>query len=258
MKISIIIPVYNSNQILDELIERINNVLHQINLKSSSEVIMVNDFSTDNSWHKIKEISKKNQNIKGLNLTENFGQHNALLAGLNLCSGENVITLDDDLQHPPEFFPEILEKLKEHEVCYTNYRNRKHLTWKKIVSKLNNIVSSFLLGKPLHIYMSSFRGLKREIVLEIIKFKESNVYLDGLIIQSTKKIGMITVDHHARKKGESNYTFKKLLILWSNMIMNFSFLPFRSASLIGISLKFFIKLIRRGNKKKQYQILEQI
>ena len=111
MKISIIIPVYNSNQILDELIERINNVLHQINLKSSSEVIMVNDFSTDNSWQKIKEISKKNQNIKGLNLTENFGQHNALLAGLNLCSGENVITLDDDLQHPPEFFPEILEEL---------------------------------------------------------------------------------------------------------------------------------------------------
>ena len=80
---------------------------------------------------------------------------------LNYSNGRFVITLDDDLQHPPEFFPNILEKLKEHDVCYTNYRNRKHLIWKKIVSNLNNIVSSFLLGKPLHIYMSSFRGLKK-------------------------------------------------------------------------------------------------
>tara|TARA_B100000575_G_C23136402_1_gene660287 strand:+ start:1329 stop:2105 length:777 start_codon:yes stop_codon:yes gene_type:complete len=258
MKISIIIPVYNSEQILDELIERINNVLKQINLKDYSEIIMINDYSADGSWKKIKDLSSENSNIRGLNLTENFGQHNALLAGLNFCSGDSVITLDDDLQHPPEFFPNILEKLKVHKICYTNYKNRKHLTWKKIVSKLNNIVSSFLLDKPLHIYMSSFRGLSREIVLEIIKFKGSNVYLDGLIIQSTKNIGMITVDHHARKKGASNYTFKKLLVLWSNMIMNFSFLPFRPASLIGISLKFFIKLFRKDNKKKQYEILEQI
>ena len=156
MKISIIIPVYNSEQILEELIERINNVLKQIYLKESSEIIMVNDFSMDGSWEKIKDLSKKNSNIKGLNLTENFGQHNALLAGLHLCSGDNIITLDDDLQHPPEFFPDILEKLKEHEVCYTNYKNRKHLTWKKIVSKINNVVSSFLLNKPLNVYMSSF------------------------------------------------------------------------------------------------------
>lgn len=258
MKISIIIPVYNSEQILEELIERINNVLKQIYLKDSSEIIMVNDFSVDGSWEKVKDLSKKNSNIKGLNLTENFGQHNALLAGLNLCSGDNVITLDDDLQHPPEFFPDILEKLKEHEVCYTNYKNRKHLTWKKIVSKINNIVSSFLLNKPLNVYMSSFRGLNRKIVLEIIKFKNPNVYLDGLIIESTKNIGMITVDHHARKKGESNYTFQKLLVLWSNMIMNFSFLPLRPASLVGISLKFLIKLFRRDNKNKQFEILEQI
>jgi len=258
MKISIIIPVYNSEQILEELIERINNVLKQIYLKDSSEIIMVNDFSMDGSWEKVKDLSKKNSNIKGLNLTENFGQHNALLAGLNLCSGDNVITLDDDLQHPPEFFPDILEKLKEHEVCYTNYKNRKHLTWKKIVSKINNVVSSFLLNKPLNVYMSSFRGLNRKIVLEIIKFKNPNVYLDGLIIESTKNIGMITVDHHARKKGESNYTFQKLLVLWSNMIMNFSFLPLRPASLVGISLKFLIKLFRRDNKKKQFEILEQI
>jgi len=258
MKISIIIPVYNSEQILEELIERINNVLKQIYLKESSEIIMVNDFSIDGSWEKIKDLSKKNSNIKGLNLTENFGQHNALLAGLHLCSGDNIITLDDDLQHPPEFFPDILEKLKEHEVCYTNYKNRKHLTWKKIVSKINNVVSSFLLNKPLNVYMSSFRGLNRKIVLEIIKFKKPNVYLDGLIIESTKNIGMITVDHHARKKGESNYTFQKLLVLWSNMIMNFSFLPLRPASLVGICLKFLIKLFRRDNKKKQFEILEQI
>ena len=83
------------------------------------------------------------------------------MAGFNYCNGNFIVTMDDDLQHPPEYVPEIVEQLKSYDVCYTNYINRKHLGWKKAVSNLNNIVSSFLLSKPLNIYMSSFRGLKK-------------------------------------------------------------------------------------------------
>ena len=104
--------------------------------------------------------------------------------------------------------------------------------------------------------MSSYRGMTKKIKNDLIKFKRPDVYLDGLIIQSTKNIGMITVEHHERKIGESNYNLKKLFILWSNMILNFSFFPLRVASIFGITLKILIKLIRKKNTRLQYDILE--
>ena len=171
-----------------------------------------------------------------INLAENFGQHNAIMAGFNNCVGDFIITIDDDLQHQPEFIPDILKTLREFnkDVCYTNYKNRKHIGWKRLVSNLNNIVSSFILNKPLEVYMSSYRGLTKKLKTEIINYKQSNVYIDGLIILYAKKIGMINIDHKARKYGESYYNLKKLFILWSNMFLNFSFFPFRSASIFGI------------------------
>ena len=105
--------------------------------------------------------------------------------------------------------------------------------------------------------MSSFRGLKKKIVENIIKFKKPNVYLDGLILNSTKRIVMITVDHNNRFRGESSYTFKKLLILWSNMVINFSFYPLRIASFFGILLKLLVKVLRKKNNKMQYSIIEK-
>ena len=258
MKLSIIVPVYNSADILEDLCQRINKVLVEIKYDKITELILVNDSSSDKSWDKIFELSSKYSYIIGINLSENFGQHNALMAGFNNSKGEHIITLDDDLQHPPEYFPNIIDKLKHNDVCYTNYKNRKHIGWKRAVSNLNNIVSSFLLGKPLNIYMSSFRGLNKKIVNKITSFKGTDVYIDGLIIKFTKDIGMITVDHHARKKGESNYDLRRLLILWSNMVINFSFYPFRMSSIFGITLKLLIKLIRKKNKKTQYKIIEKI
>ena len=257
MEVSIVVPVYNSSKILDELNKRILNVMKTCNLQDSFELILVNDSSSDDSWKKIKYLSGVYGYIKGINLSENFGQHNSLMAGFNYCNGNFIVTMDDDLQHPPEYVPEIVEQLKSYDVCYTNYINRKHLGWKKAVSNLNNIVSSFLLSKPLNIYMSSFRGLKKNIVKEIIKYKEPNVYIDGLIIKSTNKVKMIDVEHHERKTGKSNYDIKKLFILWSNLILNFSFFPIRISSIFGISLKFFALIIRKKNNKPQFKIIDK-
>ena len=258
MKVSILVPVYNSSLMLEELAKRIDKIMLSLNLKNNFEVLMINDSSTDNSWVVILQLINKFSFIKGINLTENFGQHNAIMAGLNYCLGKYIITIDDDLQHPPEFIPNILEQLKNYDVCYTKYRNRKHIKWKKFVSQLNNFVSSFILNKPLKIYMSSYRGITEKIKIKIIQFKKPDVYIDGLIIEETKNIGSITVDHHIRKFGESNYDLKKLFILWSNMILNFSFLPFRAASVFGIILKAIIKLFRKKNIKPQFKILEII
>ena len=257
MKVSVIVPVFNSSLMLEELCERIFKIMNELELTNNFELIMINDSSYDDSWNKICELAKNYNFILGINLKENFGQHNAIMAGLNNCKGKFIITLDDDLQHPPEFFPNILEALKYSQVCYTNYKNRKHIGWKKFVSKLNNLVSSFILNKPLKIYMSSFRGFTREVNLKIIEFKKPDVYLDGLILNITREIKMITVDHHTRKIGQSNYNIKKLFLLWSNMILNFSFLPLRSASIVGVILKIIIKILRKKNTKLQFEIKER-
>ena len=108
MKLSIIVPVYNSSEILRELNDKINKTISKTSLKNEFELVLVNDFSKDNSWEVIKELSKNFSYIKGINLSQNFGQHNAIMAGLSCCTGDKIITLDDDLQHPPEFIPEII------------------------------------------------------------------------------------------------------------------------------------------------------
>ena len=163
MKVSIIVPVYNSSSMLEELVQRVNKTMSNLDFENDYELLLINDCSEDNSWKTIVRLIEQFPFIKGINLTENFGQHNAIMAGLNICIGEYIITIDDDLQHPPEFFSNILNKLKTQDVCYTNYKNRKHIGWKKFVSNLNNIISSFILNKPLKIYMSSYRGMVKKI-----------------------------------------------------------------------------------------------
>ncbi len=256
MKLSIIIPVFNSSETLDLLNHEIFKVVSKIDLKNDFELIFINDNSEDDSWKKIKKLKEDFSYIKAINFSENFGQHNAIFAGFSFCSGEKVITLDDDLQHSPKFFPEILETLEKHEVCYTYYKNRKHKFWKKVVSDINNFISSSLLNKPINIYMSSFRGIRKNIIKKIINYKKPDIYLDGIIINSTKNIGMISVDHYARKFGESNYDLKRLLKLWSNMVLNFSFYPIRFGSFFGILLKFLVKILRKKNTRPQFEITE--
>ena len=258
MNLSIIIPVYNSEKILDNLINQIDSSLSNTEISDNYEIILINDQSEDESWKKIKSLCLKNKFLKGINLRENFGQHNAIMAGLNNCIGKKIITMDDDLQHPPEFLINIYNELKNNDACYTYYKNRRHIKWKKIVSWANNIISSFLLNKSFHIYLSSFRGINRNVVNKIIQFKDVNVYLDSLILNATKNISMITVEHSQRLSGESNYTFKKLIKLWSNMVLNSKLYPLRFSSILVGVLKITIKLmIDTKQKKYQYSILEK-
>jgi len=261
MDLSVIIPVYNSENIIENLIEKTINEIKNIDKINSFEIYLVNDFSQDNSWDKIKLLSKKFPSVKGVDLSENFGQHNATMCGLNECKGDFIVVMDDDLQHPPHYIKDLIKKLEEgYDACYTNYLNRKHSMWKMAVSWLNNIVSSFLLNKPFHMYLSSFKGLKKKIAKEIILFKKNNVYLDGLILKATRNIAMISVPHSQRPLGVSNYNFKKLIILWSSMALNFPIFPLRPSTFFGFFVKFFIiitqkmLLIENKSHKPQYFI----
>ena len=260
MDLSILIPVYNSEKIIEDLVKQIIDSISDIKSIHSYEIILVDDCSPDNSWEKIKLLSKKFNLIKGISLAENFGQHNALIAGMKYSSGKKIITMDDDLQHSPKSINDLLCELdKGFDVCYTSYLNRQHAIWKKVVSWINNLVSSYLINRPYTLYLSSYRGLKKKIADEIINYDGSHVYLDGLILKMTRNVTIIPVEHYQRPHGSSNYTFKKLLSLWSDMAVDFPIFPLRLATIFGIVIKAIIIFYRNivslvRDKKPQYII----
>jgi len=258
MNLSIVIPVFNSSNILNILIKQIISNIDHEKIKKF-EIILVNDSSRDNSWEIIAELVKKNINIKGINLSENFGQHSAIFAGLKYSSGDIIITMDDDLQHPPNYIMEIFNKLDEYDLCYTIYKKRKHLLWKRVISYINNIFSSFLFNKSISIYLSSFRGFRSDVKEQAIAYEKPIIFLDSLLLKHSKNICSINVLHEQRFEGDSNYNIKNLFSLWFDAIENYHFYPLRIGTLISLISIFIVKIIRFGkNKKKiQFKILEK-
>ena len=235
--LSIVIPVYRSAPILPKLVEAVTAEMEAEGLSDRFELILVNDCSPDNSWHVIRTLAETNPFIKGITLRRNVGQHNAIMAGLHQVSGEFVVLMDDDLQHPPSAIAAILKALTEgYDVCYTNYINRQHAAWKKLGSWFNDRMATLLLGKPKGLYLSSFKGIRREIADEVIRYDGPYTYIDGLILDVTRSITTVDIEHQARFEGESNYTFGKLVSLWLKMATSFSVFPLRLATYAGFGL----------------------
>ena len=235
--LSIVVPVYRSAQILPQLVEQIHAEMHKEGLADSFELLLVNDASTDNSWQVIRSLAQKHAFIKGISLRRNFGQHNAIMAGLHYVSGEFVVLMDDDLQHPPHAIVGLVRALSEgYDVCYTNYLGRQHALWKKLGSQFNDWVATHLLGKPKGLYLSSFKGLRKEIAQEIIQYDGPYAYVDGLIFDVTHSITTIDIKHQARHEGEGNYNLRRSLSLWLKMATSFSVLPLRLATYTGFAL----------------------
>ncbi len=252
MELSIIIPVYNSELILPKLVQEIDKVF--INKSIKKELIFVNDFSKDNSWQVIKHLSESYDFIKGINLKSNYGQHNAIAAGLNYSRGEYIILMDDDLQHDPIYILNILEELrKDFDACYVKYLKRKHILWKKILSHINHITASYLSNKSSKIYTSSFKGINKKLCDIINSDQNNEVFLDWLIVENSRKINTINILHRERLEGKTNYDFKKLLILWSNMIIKIKPKGIFKMYLISI-IKLFINLvIYKFLNKREYK-----
>lgn len=260
MELSIIIPVYNSAKILPTLVGEVEKALD--NKIKKMEVIFVNDFSIDNSWEIIKKLSKEKKFIKGINLKENYGQHNAIAAGLSISTGEFVILMDDDLQHDPIYIEKILNELKnDFDACYVKYIKRKHSYIKVFISWVNHITSSYLSEKSNNIYTSSFKGFKNKITKKINDDKNFEVFLDWLILENSQSIQSIEIIHRERFEGKTNYNFKKLLILWSNMILRIKPRA-KIKKIIIFFLKFFIisiiyKILSKKNYKEKFLIKEK-
>ena len=236
--ISVIVPVFNSANNLKELNERILNVLN--NLQVIYEIIYVDDGSQDNSHSILKELILSNQRIKLIPLSKNYGQHNAILCGIRSANYNTVITLDDDLQNPPEEIPKLLKKLSDgFDVVYGYPEKEKHSLYRNLASIFTKMALKTAMGIDNAKYVSSFRAFNTILRNSFNQYKGSFISIDVLLSWGTNSFTAIPVGHNERKIGKSNYTFRKLVQHALNMLTGFSILPLQIASIIGFILSLF-------------------
>ena len=232
MFVSVVIPCYNSEKSIEEVVEMVMAEFQKIP-GYTCEFVLVNDHSRDGTFEKIRGLCQKYQNVKGVNLMRNFGQHNALMAALHYVSGDLVLGMDDDLQTHPSQISKLLLKIEEgYDLVYGVYQKRKNSAAKNLSSKLNEVSSRLLLGRPKEIHSSNFWIITRAVAEEVIKYPGYSPYIDGIFYRVTHNIGNVVVEHHKREFGTSNYTLKKLVKLWM-AYWNYSVIPLRISAICG-------------------------
>ena len=233
-ELSVVIPIYDGSQTIRALVEE----MHAVFASMDFEIVLVNDGSKDNSEAVCAELARKLPNtVTFVNLSRNFGEHNAVLAGLSYARGRYAAVLDDDGQNPPQEVLPMLAELKRgnFDVVYGHYIDKQHSWFRNAGSWFNDRIATMMLDKPSEIYLSSFKVMTRFVVDHIIKYRGPFPYIDGLIYRTIRKIGQISVEHCTNKSGPSRYTFGKLVGLWLNMFLNFSIAPLRIAVYVGLT-----------------------
>ena len=230
--LSIVVPVYNGALSVPVLVR----ALSHLTVPGGIEIVLVNDCSPDNSLEVCRGLCRRDEvALTVVNLARNFGEHNAVMAGLRYAHGAHVITMDDDLQNPPEEVVRLWHHAKDndYDVVYSYYAVKKHSSWRNLGSCLTNWCADHLLDKPKGLYLSTFRCMNAFTVKAVLEHTGPFPYIDGLIMQVTQNIGRMEVAHSPRETGESNYTLRRLVRLFLSMFLNFSVIPLRMATLIG-------------------------
>jgi glycosyltransferase involved in cell wall biosynthesis len=235
VELSLVIPVFNGAETIGPLMKRIHRVFADVVF----EVVLVNDGSRDASEAVCGKLADHfPETVVFVHLSRNFGEHNAVLCGLQHTCGNYVGVLDDDGQNPPEevfrMFMEI--KARGCDVMYGHYIEKKHSWFRNLGSRFNDRMATLMLQKPPELYLSSFKVMNRFVVDEITKYRGAFPYIDGLIYRSTRNIDQMPVEHRANTSGPSRYTVGRLVRLWLNMFLNFSIAPLRMAVWIGCSV----------------------
>jgi glycosyltransferase involved in cell wall biosynthesis len=231
--VSVVIPVYHGAETLAALVPQVKTVLEKLN--RSFEIVLVDDGSRDGSWDVIRKLQAADpEHVIAIQLMRNYGQHNALMAGFRLTRGKLIVTMDEDLQHPPEEVPKLLEAIetRELDVVYGSYDAKKHAGWRNLGSWLINAFYRKVFRQT--VYLSAFRVIRRELLECVFSYSLNYTFIDGLLAWNTSRIGEISVAHHERAGGRSGYSMGKLLVLALNLFTNFSLIPLQFVSLIGM------------------------
>lgn len=237
-KLSFVIPCYGSETTIEIVVKEIRETLRQ-RPDYAYEIILVNDCSPDRVWERIRALALSDPHITGIDLAKNFGQHSALMAGYRACSGDFIISLDDDGQTPAAELFTLVDKIKEGwDVVYASYEHKMHSRFRNFGTWMNEKMTESLIGKPKGLKVTSYFIMRRFICDEILRYQNAYPYIEGLIFRATRNIANVPVTHHNRMVGESGYTFGKLLALWFNGFTAFSVKPLRIATVCGTGCAF--------------------
>ncbi len=236
--ITVIIPVYRSGDSLRELYQRLVSVLTDQCL--TFEILFVEDCGGDHSWDVIHAIVQEDSRVQGLRMSRNYGQHNAILAGIRAATGEFIITIDDDLQHPPEELPKLIKKINEgYDVVYGPPEQQQHGLFRDMASQITKIALQGAMGASTARQISALRIFRTELHEAFADYKGPSVNIDVLLTWATTKFGICSVKHEARKHGVSGYNTRKLFAHALNMMTGFSTIPLKVASLVGLCFALF-------------------
>ncbi|HWN95952.1 MAG TPA: glycosyltransferase family 2 protein [Methylomirabilota bacterium] len=232
--VSVVIPVYNSEATIGRLCDALVEALSS---RWRLQIVLVDDGSRDGSALACRQLHEQHRGIVDcVLLSKNFGEHNAVMAGLHHVRGRYCVIMDDDFQNPPSEVEALLNEFaKGYDVVYVRYESKQHSAWRNFASRLHNLMATYALKKPKDLYLSSFKGLSHFVVREAIQYTGPDPYLDAIVLRTTHRIGTVAVKHEARSTGESGYTTAKLLSLWSNMVVGFSIYPLRIVAIIGFA-----------------------
>ena len=235
---SVVIPVYNGAETVPQLCERLLKVLPE--LFEEYEIILVDDCSPDNSWDVVKTLQKEHpQIIRAIHLSKNYGQHNATLCGIRAARFEICITMDDDLQHPPEELPVLLNEMnKGFDVVYAVPKKMPHSWWRNLGSKLTKIFLSHIMGIPIR-EIGAFRIFKTNLRDAFANYYSPEVYIDPLLSWGTRDFSHVYVEEDKREVGKSNYSFIALVKASLLILTGYSTAPLRFASILGFIFMLF-------------------
>ena len=239
---SVIIPCYNSEGSLPKLIERLDEILPT--LFDQFEVILVNDSSRDNTWPVIVQLTEAYPWVQGINLMRNYGQHNTLLCGIRSARYDYIVTMDDDLQHPPQEIAKLLALLHQgYDVVYGTPQHEQHGFLRDMASQVTKVALQSAMGAETARKVSAFRIFRTQIREAFANYQGPFVSIDVLLTWGTTRFGAVPVRHEPRTIGVSNYTLRKLITHALNMMTGFSVMPLQIASMIGLVMAFFSLLV---------------
>jgi len=234
----VVIPVYNSEAILPTLLERLTKVLNT--QSEEHEIILVNDGSFDRSWQVICTLASEYKEVHGINLMRNYGQHNALLCGIRSAKNPILVTMDDDLQHPPEEIPKLMAKLEEgFDVVYGTPAHEQHGVLRNLASHLTKLALQNAMGAQTARNVSAFRIFRTQLREAFAGYGNPFVSIDVLLTWGSTKFAAIPVEHQPRSIGTSHYTVRKLVTHALNMMTGFSVWPLQLASITGFGFTLF-------------------
>ena len=238
LSISAIVPVYQSEAMLEALYKRLMTELGYI--VDSFEIILVEDGSRDKSWQVIQELAHRDHRVRGVRMSRNYGQHNALLCGIRAARNEIIVTLDDDLQNPPDEIGKLLEKLQEgYDVVYGTPKKEQHGLLRDLASRITKIVLQSTMGASTAKQISAFRAFRTELRGAFMDYRSPYVNIDVLLTWATNRFSAVKVCHAVRSQGSSGYGLYKLVRHTLNMVTGFTTLPLRLASILGFFFSVF-------------------